>query len=469
MAYPILAAGSTWYKGTAARSTITQINIADSYTPTGNETESWNADSGNAGSIKCYRTGTVLAIVGNGSGKIAMNANSSFVFSDSNKKDWFRALTTINGAEILDSSNATTFNRIFQYCDKLTYVNVSNWDTSSVTTMAGAFQLVSSLKTIDLSNWDVSNVTDMSFMFNMCYALSTLDVSKWDVSKVTNMDTMFQECQSLLPIDVSNWDVSNVTDMRFMFYNDKKIGTLDLSKWNVSKVETFHHFTAHANMTLIGVENWNVSNCRAFNAIFHTCRNTSLDLSKWNVSKGVTFAQMFEYSSKLVEIKGLENWDTSNGKDFAEMFNGCSSLKELDLSSFDTRNASTSWTDEWNTQKGNMKDMFLDMNKLEKITFGENFSFKGNGSCTAAVLPTPSSTYINGADGNWYDLDGIAYAPTTISNGANTYYASIDVIDIVYLIKHATLIKLAKAVRSLTGSTEKMTLDEMKTALENLV
>ena len=60
---PTLAASNTWYKGTAARNTYTEIHIVDSYTPIGNE-ETWNADVDNSGSIKCYANGTVLTIVG---------------------------------------------------------------------------------------------------------------------------------------------------------------------------------------------------------------------------------------------------------------------------------------------------------------------------------------------------------------------------------------------------------------------
>ena len=46
----------------------------------------------------------------------------------------------------------------------------------------------------------------------------------------------------------------------------------------------------------------------------------------------------FENCGLLEEIIGLNTWNTSNVNDMYEMFYRCSSLKELDLSSFDTRN-----------------------------------------------------------------------------------------------------------------------------------
>lgn len=599
MAYPILAPNSTWYKSSTARSTITQINIVNSYTPTGSENESWNADVGNTGSIKCYRTGTVITMAGNGSGKIAMNADSSYMFSSTSSSNRLTSLLTINGLSFLDASGVTNmtavfygcfkmttidlsnwsannvtsttamfarcsslvnvevsslvgasvtqansmfqscaslnsinvsswntsgivnFRQMFLECSSLTTLDVSNWNTSNATNMSDMFKDCSSLTTLDVSNWDVSKVTAMQYMFDNCASLTIINVSNWDVSKVTNMSYMFQECTALTTLNVSNWDVSEVTtmnhmfngctsltsldvsnwdvskvttmhamfqqgdygtvaaplteldvsnwdtssctDMGWMFYGLRNVKTLDVSKWDVSKVECLHHFAAHAYIELIGVENWEVSNCRAFNATFYSCQNTSLDLSGWDVSKGVTFSQMFEGSGSLVEIKGLENWNTSNGGSFSQMFLNCPSLKKLDLSSFDTRNASTNWTDEWrdNTEHGSMHDMFGNLTSLEKITLGENFSFNGDGTATPAVLPTPDATYISGADGNWYDEDGVAYAVTAIPTGAGTYYAAVNLIDGTYFIKRRTLVGIADAVREKTSLTEKMTPDEI--------
>lgn len=106
---PTLAKGSGWYKGSTAKSTITAIEIKDSYTPTGTVTEQWNADVDNSGSIKAYVEGTKLTIAGNGAGKILANANSSNMFY------YFQA-TTISGLDILDTSNVTNMTEMFGYC-----------------------------------------------------------------------------------------------------------------------------------------------------------------------------------------------------------------------------------------------------------------------------------------------------------------------------------------------------------------
>ena len=584
MAYPILAPNQTWYKGTATRSTITAINIVDSYTVTGSENESWNADVDNTGAIKCYRTGTVLTIAGNGTGKIAANNDSSWMFSDSNKKDYFTALTVINGAEIIDTSNVTMLNRAFQWCAKLTTIDVSNWNTenvntiecicqqcnalmtfdvsnwntSNITNITAAFNKCYELTTLDVSGWDVSkvetakmafqacykltiidvanwnveNITDMESMFQNCQALTTIDVSKWDVSSVTNMDSMFLGCQAITAIDVSNWDVSsvtnmramfngcsslttlnvsnwdvssvtdmssmfssggsygenyipitsldvsnwdvgNVTDMGWMFYGFKNVKTLDVTGWNVSNVESFHHFIAHSHLELIGLETWKVSNkCRTLNCMFHTCTNTTIDVTGWDVSSCKSFSQMFNYAA-VEKIIGLETWDTSNGISFTEMFQDCA-VRELDLSSFDTRKADSTQRDPDNNDVCGMGLMFHSdgtrPSQLEKITLGSNFSFNGNGSCSpVAILPEPDSARVAGADGKWYDIDGNAHTPAEVSNaGAGTYYASFDFTDGTYLVKGQTLLKLSQAIRSLTEASERITPNQMPSKVQEV-
>lgn len=130
---PTLVASSNWYKGSTAKSTITAIEIKDSYTPTGTVDESWNADVDNSGSIKAYIEGTKLIIAGNGAGKIFANANSSSVFTN------FRKVTVISGLNLLDTSNVTNMGSMFSDCTALTSLDVSGWDTSKVTNMSNIF------------------------------------------------------------------------------------------------------------------------------------------------------------------------------------------------------------------------------------------------------------------------------------------------------------------------------------------
>lgn len=170
MNYPIFAPNNTWYSQggtTIKKTTFTYITILDSYTPTGEESESWNADVDNNGDIKCYIKGTELIIAGNGSGKLALNEDSSYMFSDvsANTGHGFNKILRISGLDILDTSNSKDMSYMFNFC--------------------------SSLKVILINNWDTNNCENFSFMFSYCNSLSEIDLTNFNTKKSTKMSNMF--------------------------------------------------------------------------------------------------------------------------------------------------------------------------------------------------------------------------------------------------------------------------------------
>lgn len=212
---PILAPNSTWYAGTTDKTTITKITLANSYTVTGDETESWAAagdfdgDGANDSDVMCYLNGTELTIVGNGSGKIYANEDSSYLFSG------FTGVTSINNLSMLNTSNVTSMYATFHDMSSLTSIDVSNFDTSSVTTMRGMFNSCSSLISIDLSTFNTNNVTTMYRMFYNCSNLKTIYVSDlWKTSSVTDSTEMFTGCSSLVGGAGTTYN-SNYTDITY--------------------------------------------------------------------------------------------------------------------------------------------------------------------------------------------------------------------------------------------------------------
>ena len=147
------------------------------------------------------------------------------------------------------------------------------------------------------------------------------------------------------------------------------------------------------------------------------------------------------------------------------MLYGCGKVEELNLSSFDTRNAKAGVVTSTNgTASEAVLDMFTGMTSLRKITLGENFRFTVDG--TTAFLPTPSADFIAGAEGYWFTEDGSAYTPEELPNvhsGVVTYYAVTPVP--LMVIESGKLRELASAVRAKTGLTGGMTLDELVLAL----
>ena len=225
---PVLAPSVSWYTQggtTIARSTITEIDIVRSYTPSGNETASWDASVKKNGSVMAYVNGTKLTIAGNGDICVYAHPNSTAAFSDPNNTNVFSAVTAIRGLDILNTIRARALNKMFSLCGSLVSADVANWNTSACTNMTAMFQNCYNLKTLDLSKWDVSKVTEMNAMFQSstnkeatCMHLESIgDVGNWNTSNVTGMQQMFKDCKYLKELNVRNWDTSKVGTLRGSF------------------------------------------------------------------------------------------------------------------------------------------------------------------------------------------------------------------------------------------------------------
>ena len=244
-----LLPNSTWYKGTTARSTITAINIVDSYTPTGSETESWDASVAQDESVKCYIIGTELTIAGNGSGSIKANQDSSWVFCEQTRTNDFRNVTSLTGLDILDVSEATDISHFFENMYLVQDISgISGWDTSNVTNMYSTFNCCKSITALDLNSFNTSQVTNMYCMFYECNALTSLDLSSFNTSQVTNMSFMFGNCKALITIYASSlWSTSECTNSSSMFYECTKLQG-DIS-YNSSYVDKTYAKTSGGYLT----------------------------------------------------------------------------------------------------------------------------------------------------------------------------------------------------------------------------
>ena len=376
---------------------------------------------------------------------------------------------------MFDTSSAKDLSRLFDRCNSLMQIDVSGFDTKTVENMSTMFQRCYALKTLDLSGWDTSNCEDMSYMFCNCKALTELKAENFNTSKVKTMKQMLQQCNSLKSFSVKNWDVSNCEDLSFLFYGCSSFKSVDFDNWNVRNNKTFDHFMAHSGMENYDVSKWEVtSNCTNLNAMFHSTKEIYIDVTGWDTSNVIAFNQLCDGMVNLEKIDGLETWNTSKGVCFAEMFHSCAKLKEINLSSFDTRKADvgTQISTNHSTSYG-LQMMFTGCSSLEKLILSENFTRFGNGSIDSqyhAYFPTPSSGSIDGADGNWYMFDYAHYAPNDVPDlTAGTYYSSIKLVDeIDVVVKNGSLKKAADAIRTKSGTTNKYKPSEFAGAILTL-
>ncbi|WP_285015601.1 BspA family leucine-rich repeat surface protein [Lactococcus garvieae] len=206
---------------------------------------------------------------------------------------------------------------------------------------------------------------DSSKLFSGLSNLREVNFNSLNTANVTNMTNMFYGASSLTNLDLSGFDTSNVMEMYGMFDGASSLTNLDLSGFDTSKVTSLY-------------------------AMFYgTSSLTNLDLSSFDTSNVTNMTNMFYGASSLTNLD-LSSFDTSKVTDMSSMFNEASSLRDIDLSSFDTSNVL------------GMTNMFINLPKLQKLTLGDSFEFKGD-----AALGSPAG--LDGAEnltGNWIREDG---------------------------------------------------------------
>lgn len=162
-----------------------------------------------------------------------------------------------------------------------------------------------------------------------------------DTSRQTDMSYMFNNCRNLTSLDLSNLDTSSATTMRNMFSYCISLPTIDVSNFDTSNVtnmyEMFGHYgssygssdTPSRFTSLPGIENLNTSKVTNMYCMFANCSGIKeLDLSSWDMSNVTTTNCMFMCSG-LKSIKlGTTTAKLTNVK---SMFSSTSSLQLIDM------------------------------------------------------------------------------------------------------------------------------------------
>ncbi len=228
------------------------------------------------------------------------------------------------------------------------------------------------IKPNSMENWFNNYETDEH---RFGYDLTSIDLSRIGESKDNtgfsgSTANMFFNCWGLRKIILGNTTIYS-KDMNQMFYKCSGLEALDLK-----------HIQPIASITT------------NFSATFYECSSLkSLDFSSWGVSSGASFEIRPEYMTS--------------------MFANCYSLESLNLSCFNTVNM--------NEYKDPSMYRLLDhCSHLKEITLGNNWVWLNN----MYVLVSPSSDFIDGADGNWYYLDNETIKKGIPDRRAGTYYAA---------------------------------------------
>ena len=260
--------------------------------------------------------------------------NESFeTFTPTKLNSFFSGLTkleTITGLEYLNTANVTDMSLMFDHCQKLT--------------------------SLDLSNFNTEKVTNMEAMFSVCLKLKTIYASdKFTTAAVTESDDMFAYCDSLSG-DI-NWTSDKANDKTYAkidggYFRDKAYdnrpwvkyadGTLTF-RCGYKKILGENEYALNSGKKLPAwkTNKKNISRV-VFEASFANARPTSC--CAW-----------FQDFKNLTQIEGIENLNTENVTNMSNMFDGCSNLAELDVTHFNTANVK------------DMSSMFSDCSNLAKL------------------------------------------------------------------------------------------------------
>ena len=309
-----------------------------------------------------------------------------------------KVMSTLHLTDNFVTEKAKDISGIFNDCEKLSNINVSNWNVSNVTSTKKAFANNFLLKSLDLSNWDMSNCENSQMMFYSDTALTSIgNTSNWNVSKITTTHSMFEGCSKLQSLNTSKWVFSNLTNADSMFSNCQVLTKLDTSNWGMGKVIYFGFlFNNCYALTSLNVSKWDTSNANNFNAMFNECVNlTNIDVSNWKTSNVTQAVNTFLDCKKLTQV-AVQNWDMSNVSQLSGMFAYCSGITSLDIS-------------KWNAPK--LIEINNTFNGLTKCT---SIKIKG---MYAPNIDTCINTFLDCTSLTSLDLSGLGMSKATSFNG----------------------------------------------------
>ena len=235
-----------------------------------------------------------------------------------------------------DASESVSMFKMFSSCINLKSVIIGkNFDSSKVRDMGFMFQDCESLISLDLSNLNTKSSNSMTYMFENCFLLKSLNLINFDTSSVTTMASMFENCHSLVSLNLSNFNTSNVDCLNDMFSNCISLKRVDISSFDLSNVIFIHRiFYNCSSLTSLDLGDFNISSVLSFVGLFYGCKEIRyINLSNLEYSSAVSMDGMFSYCNKLLSVD-LSNLNSNNSIYLTNLFKDCINLEYINLSDF---------------------------------------------------------------------------------------------------------------------------------------
>ena len=317
-----------------------------------------------------------------------------------------------------------------------------SFKTFTPTTLSSFFAALSELETITgLEYLNTANVTDMSSLFDHCQKLTSLDLSNFNTAKVTNMNRMFSNCSNLKTIYASDkFTTAAVTESKNMFsYCGSLSGDIDWSDKAVDKTYAkidggYFRDKAYDNRPWVKYADGTLTFRCGYKKILGENEyelNSDEELPAWNTHKNKITRVVFEASfanarpttcyawfknfSELMKIEGIENLNTENVTSMAYMFSSCNKLAELDVTHFNTANVK------------NMEYMFecckglssLDVTNFNTANVTNMLAMFGRTSLTSLDVTHFNTANVKDMTSMFYACRGLTSLDVTNFNTAN--------------------------------------------------
>ena len=317
-----------------------------------------------------------------------------------------------------------------------------SFKTFTPTTLSRFFAFLAELETITgLEYLNTANVTDMSLLFDHCQKLTSLDLSNFNTAKVTNMNRMFSNCSNLKAIYASDkFITAAVTKSENMFsYCGSLSGDIDWSDKAVDKTYAktdggYFRDKAYDNRPWVKYADGTLTfRCGYKKTLGENeyALNSGENPPAWNTNQKNISKVVFEASfanarptscyawfknfSELMKIEGIENLNTENVTSMAYMFSSCNKLAELDVTHFNTANVK------------NMKYMFeyckglssLDVTNFNTANVTNMLAMFGRTSLTSLDVTHFNTANVKDMTSMFYACKGLTSLDVTNFNTAN--------------------------------------------------
>ena len=182
------------------------------------------------------------------------------------------ALTSVGDLSKWTGSNATNVAYMFNGDEALTSLDLTNFNPSKSTSFSGMFSKCTALTSVgDLSQWTGSNAMDVSYMFNGDEKLTSLDLTNFNPRQATDFSAMFSNCKALKNMgNLSKWTGSNATNVTYMFNGCDALESLDLTNFNPRQATNLSAMFSYCGSLkdLSSINSWHIEAAEDINYMF---------------------------------------------------------------------------------------------------------------------------------------------------------------------------------------------------------